>query len=422
MDLIVKPGETTVLAGDAAIAGWIDVHGTLRCDGDLACVGISVEPGGAVRCKNLVANVVEIDRGKVAATLVRARFVSLVEITKPPAVDAEYVHHFARDLNPSFDYERGDLGILRGVEGDEVPRQFDLGGMRRELCAGRNPFAKGELIVEIDPGEPHVAAETPAELASWLAAHPGPQRQLLVDLKAQWSGKLAGGGGAIRKAVSSPKLAEERDTWLAEQGFAQQAAAKRPAEPKVIVRPAKPRDPASWLDAIERDATEIDLVDEGITEIPPRIARYDNVTAIQLSYNDIARLPDELFALPLVSLDVRGNQLAELPAAIGRCTTLQSLNVDGNPIAKLPDELCALPNLGDLDLSHTNITALPDDFGRLASLRYLKLHDCRLTDLPESFFSLPKLDSLYLHGTRLRSAVIARIRATFPSCDMWNFS
>jgi hypothetical protein len=424
MDLIVKPGATELLASATVIAGWVEVHGTLRCDGDLACLGISIEPGGSLRCRELVANVVEVDniggRTTLSAKLVRARFVSLVQIIEPPPLDAEYVHHYGGDLNPSFDYERGDLDILRGVEGD-VPRQFDLGELRRELCAGRNPFAKGELVVEIEPGEPLQVAEVPPELASWLASHPGPQRQLLADLMAQWTGKLAGGGGAIRKAVSSPKLAAERDAWLAEQGLAHHAPPKQPSQPKVTVRPATPRDPSSWLDELPLDATQLDRVNEEITEIPPRIARYAQLVDVQLAYNQLARLPDELFALPLTKLDVRGNRIAELPTAIGRCATLQSLSVESNPIARLPDELCALASLAHLDLSFTAITALPDEFGRLASLQFLKLQDCRLTDLPESFFSLPALDSLYLHGTRLRSSVIARIRATFPRCEMWNF-
>jgi len=150
-DLTVNASETRTIPGDVVVAGWIDVLGELRCTGDLTCLGITIAPGGTVRCKNLIANVVEIDGmarvARLAAASVRARFASFVQVYELPPLDVEYVHHAGGD--PSFGYEGGDRSILR----EEHDAQF----LRRELCAGRNPFAKGELVVELDKRTPPAA-------------------------------------------------------------------------------------------------------------------------------------------------------------------------------------------------------------------------------------------------------------------------
>lgn len=448
-DLIVKAGHSRTLAGDATVAGWVEIAGTLVCEGDLACLGVSVEPGGTLACKNLVANVVEVDNlggnAQLEAATVRARFVSLVQVTKGPVSEptrlvADYVHHDAGDLNPSFDYERGERGIVRPfVRGRKPPLDIDARGLRRLLCEGRNPFVGRGLLVERAVA-PQREAPAPSpladELAAWLAAHPGPQRRLFGDLKAAWTERLAGccdpaAACAIARAVASPKLASERDTWLAGLGLlpAKKSAAAPVVDSSerrdaVVVRRDPPRDPGAWLERLALGATSLDITDGSVAELPPRIARYTELVRIQLAYNRLAWLPPELCTLPkLASLDVRNNRLTELPAELGRLATLTTLVVEGNEgLAALPESLCELENLAELAIGHTAIARLPEQIGRLVSLRHLNLSGCqRLVSLPASFFTLPRLDSIYLHGTRLPSATLARIRAAFPAADYWNF-
>ncbi len=57
-DLIVR-GEHW-FDGDVAIAGWVDVPGSSIVDGDLTCLGVSIEPGRSVHCRALVTNAIEI--------------------------------------------------------------------------------------------------------------------------------------------------------------------------------------------------------------------------------------------------------------------------------------------------------------------------------------------------------------------------
>lgn len=424
-DLIVR-GEQR-FDGDVAIAGWVEVHGSLVVEGDLTCFGVSIEPGGSVTCRALIANVIEIDglthKATLAAASVHARFATLVQ-TIAEAIDRgtiDYVHHFAGDLNPSFDYERGD----RNVEVDE-DGQFDLPAIRAALCSGKNPFLRVPPIVTASTAKPVVTAADPLadELAAWAAKHPGPQRQLLDDLRA-WTERLRGGGPAIeraiKKAVGSPKLAQPRDAWIAELGLATTAKAATPTVGRdaLAVRVDPPR--RLWLDDFPIEADTIDGTNLRLTEIPPQIARYTRVKRVDLSYNKIARLPAELWRLPIEYLGLGHNQLTALPDQIRELTTLQSLVLESNPITRLPDALCELTGLRELSLQDTPITELPVDIGRLTSLRFLSLESCKqLTRLPESLFALP-LETLSLHGTRIAAADLARLRKTFPASVFGNF-
>jgi hypothetical protein len=290
---------------------------------------------------------------------------------------------------------------------------------------------RAALIVEVAPSQPRAAPPGPLadDLATWLAAHPGPQRQLLTDLRATWTERLTGAEDpalirTLTKGVSSPKLAAERDAWIATLGITRGAAPQARAEPTVVVRPPKPRkDPGAWLDRFATSATDIDMASERVSELPARIERYTQLTSLQLAYNKIARLPPELCRLPrLAELDVRGNELQAVPDELGQLMSLTRLNIEENEIALLPDSLCALENLAALSIGRTQITALPAQIGRLRKLSYVSLENCvRLKQLPESFFELPALAHLSLHGTRLPGAQLARLRTTFPACDFYSF-
>lgn len=426
-DLVVR-GEQR-FDGDVAIAGWVEVHGSLVVDGELTCFGVSIESGGSVRCRALVTNVIEFDGlakpARLEATRVRARFAALVQTTSE-AIDQgaiDYVHHFAGDLNPSFDYERGERIVE--VEGDEPPLQFDLAAIRAALCNGRNPFLRRQPIVTGAAAKPVAAADPLAdELVAWTAQHPGPQRQLLDDLRG-WTERLRGGGPAIeraiKKAVGSPKLAGARDAWIAELGLAKTATSETPVVGRdaLVVRTDPPK--RHWLDDVPLDSETIDCSDQRLTELPASIARYTRATRIYLSYNKLTRLPAELWRLPIEYLHLGHNQLTALPDQIRELATLRSLVLESNPITRLPDALCELTGLRELSLQDTPITELPVDIGRLTSLRFLSLESCKqLTRLPESLFALP-LETLSLHGTRIAAADLARLRKTFPASVFGNF-
>lgn len=250
-DVMVGPAEVEHVAGDFMVDGWLDVKGALTCDGDVRALGISVEPGGTLRCRAITTNVLEVDnvgsRTRVVAAAITARLAKLVQVgamfesTKPLAdllssdrAHVDYTHEFGGDLNPSFDRERGARQVLRADvlearDGDEdglpIVSMFDI---RRELTSGGNPFEGVAPLVTKSPPpvrKPREEVDDPllTELRTWLAGHEGPQRKLVDDLAATWVARLAAAPAAVRDAgarivkaaIKSPKLAAERDAMLA---------------------------------------------------------------------------------------------------------------------------------------------------------------------------------------------------------------
>jgi hypothetical protein len=246
-DLRVRAAES--YASDLNVHGWVEIGpgALLECHGDLVCLGITIEAGGSLRCRHLVSNYAEVDGSggetRVMVQSVRARVVhtvqrALEEQIASGAVTAEHLHHFGGDLNPSWDYRRGDLVL--DAEHFEAPEEgggpivFNVGSMRAALSEGKNIFRGVEPLVSVVEMEPRQAAPAPSagvvaeELSSWLTAFAGSQRQLLDALRATWipRAKDVSPGARtevvrlVRRALKSPKLVAERDALLDELGAA----------------------------------------------------------------------------------------------------------------------------------------------------------------------------------------------------------
>lgn len=88
------------------------------------------------------------------------------------------------------------------------------------------------------------------------------------------------------------------------------------------------------------------------------------------------------------------NRLKRLPAEIGGLKELRVLHLSNNRLQKVPEELGNLQNLRELDLSYNRLTGLPVALGRLRDLRLLNLSGNRLSQLPPALFSLVGLRRL----------------------------
>ena len=231
-DVVVASGQVVRMSNNTTVMGWIELRGELVCDGKLSCLGITIEDGGVLKCSELLANVVEVDNGplgepvQVHAANVHARLVSLrqvvhalgicqpfAELVETGGVQADCILHDAGDLNPSWDYSKGQLSIKPG-------------DLRAQICSGLNPFVLTTLLVERELPAPSAAAVRDPlidELEAWIASHPGPQRTLANDLGSIWLSRLVDSPESVRVAarklvereVRSPKLTAIRDAFLA---------------------------------------------------------------------------------------------------------------------------------------------------------------------------------------------------------------
>jgi predicted DNA-binding WGR domain protein len=240
-DLILR-GKSHHTSGSLMVHGWVEIArgGKLVCGGDLICLGAFIDEGAELQCRELVTNFLEVDNSGRDTTVkverIRARVVHVVQLALADIIargdlTADYCQHSGGELNPSWDYTRGDLTVLRPefyeyVTPDDAtaPVLFCMNEIRAALCAGENVFDKLEPLVSLMPRPPAHPIEHPtlAEFAAWLDEHPGPQRVILDDLRAQWFPRLVLLDAEARKraehlisrTIKSPKLAEARAALL----------------------------------------------------------------------------------------------------------------------------------------------------------------------------------------------------------------
>jgi len=153
-----------------------------------------------------------------------------------------------------------------------------------------------------------------------------------------------------------------------------------------------------------RDRTELYLFGNQLAGVPAEIGRLTNLTWLRLGYNQLTGLPAEIGRLTnLTSLDLRVNQLAGVPAEIGRLTNLTKLFLGGNQLTGLPAEIGELTNLTRLDLYNNQLAGLPGQIGELTNLTVLNLGRNQLTGLPAEIGRLRNLKRLDILNNKLTS-------------------
>jgi len=139
-----------------------------------------------------------------------------------------------------------------------------------------------------------------------------------------------------------------------------------------------------------------------LTTLPDSLGQLTQLTSLNLSNNQLTALPDSLGQLTqLTDLNLSNNQLTALPDSLSQLTQLTSLNLSSNQLTILPDSLGQLTQLTSLYLSHNQLTALPDSLGQLTQLIYLNLTNNQLTALPNSLGQLAQLTTLLLNNNEL---------------------
>jgi Leucine-rich repeat (LRR) protein/GTPase SAR1 family protein len=146
----------------------------------------------------------------------------------------------------------------------------------------------------------------------------------------------------------------------------------------------------------------LDLRENQLTELPETIGRLTQLQSLDLSDNKLTTLPESIGDLTrLQTLDLRKNQLTELPETIGRLTQLHTLDLSYNQLTTLPESIGHLTQLQELVPSNNQLTALPKSIGQLTQLQELVLSNNQLTALPKSIGQLTQLTELNLADNKL---------------------
>ncbi len=144
--------------------------------------------------------------------------------------------------------------------------------------------------------------------------------------------------------------------------------------------------------------TTLDLSGNELRTLPPELGRLTALKTLILAENRLTALPPELGRLTaLTTLDLHRNHLRALPPTLGDLTGLTHLYLSGNDLRALPPELGKLTSLTHVDLRENSLTALPPEMGALMALRHLDLQANQLQALPPELQALRQLSALLLH-------------------------
>jgi internalin A len=155
-------------------------------------------------------------------------------------------------------------------------------------------------------------------------------------------------------------------------------------------------------EAARTGQTELDLRGNQLSDLPAEIGQLSNLSTLNLSMNQLSDLPAEITQLSnLTTLHLSGNQLSELPAEIGQLSNLTTLHLSGNQLSDLLAEITQLSNLTTLNLSDNQLSELPTEIGQLSNLTTLDLSGNQLSELPAEIGQLSNLTTLNLWGNQL---------------------
>ncbi|XP_072273548.1 protein flightless-1 homolog [Pyxicephalus adspersus] len=175
----------------------------------------------------------------------------------------------------------------------------------------------------------------------------------------------------------------------------------------------------------------LDLSYNQLSECPRELENARNMLVLNLSHNSIDNIPNQLFInlTDLLYLDLSDNKLDSLPPQMRRLVHLQTLILNNNPLmhaqlrqlpalvalqtlhlrntqrtqSNLPTSLEGLANLSDVDLSMNDLSRVPECLYTLANLKRLNLSSNQINELSLCIDQWTQLETLNLSRNQLTS-------------------
>ena len=129
-----------------------------------------------------------------------------------------------------------------------------------------------------------------------------------------------------------------------------------------------------------------------------------SLTVMDLRHNQIRTLPPVIgFYAHVVNLNLNYNMLETLPEQIRSMhASITELHVCNNLLLKLPNGLFHLTSLIRLKLAENKLKVIPDDVSKLTMLRHLDLDFNRVQVIPEALASMSRLQDLFLEDNPIK--------------------
>jgi hypothetical protein len=150
----------------------------------------------------------------------------------------------------------------------------------------------------------------------------------------------------------------------------------------------------TWIPAAVGDLPELlSLLIKGnsVAELPAALTTLRKLKQLDCSSNRLKRFPDSLGGLPLQRLDASFNQIDSLDLSSGGFASLQVFDMDHNLLRSLPESIGGLKQLHSASFASNTLTAIPATVSMLSNLTTMNLDSNQLTTLPNSIIGLSKL-------------------------------
>ncbi|KAF1762540.1 hypothetical protein GCK72_010802 [Caenorhabditis remanei] len=124
---------------------------------------------------------------------------------------------------------------------------------------------------------------------------------------------------------------------------------------------------------------------------------FTNVSMLDVSFNSLSSLPEEIGSLTsLTTLIARNNLLEHLPKGMQLLQNMEHLYLSGNRLEYVPPVILTMRKLKTLHLGGNYIDSCPSNISVLASLTVLYFGGNRLREIPASIGCLDQLENLGL--------------------------
>jgi Leucine-rich repeat (LRR) protein len=115
---------------------------------------------------------------------------------------------------------------------------------------------------------------------------------------------------------------------------------------------------------------------------------------LDLSYNSISEIHEELSKIEITELSLSSNKLVTLPKNLESLKSLKTLKLSSNKLSgSIPKEILNLPNLTNLDISHNENLSECEKVDS-TSLEKVMISSCKLSKFPKGIAEIPSLKIL----------------------------
>ncbi|OAF68334.1 Leucine-rich repeat-containing protein 39 [Intoshia linei] len=152
--------------------------------------------------------------------------------------------------------------------------------------------------------------------------------------------------------------------------------------------------------------THLDLSFNNIRSLPENMGNLENLRHLNLQKNalkcthpnDNTCMPETLMKLKkLEYLSLRECNLIHIPQVCFELTSLKTLNLSRNKLTIIPTRIGNFDNLKELNLEETGIDTLPAELAFCQDLSILKLWGNKMTSLPDTLVELKRLKILKIN-------------------------